>query len=87
MATFATKKTGIRPPITSWEYYVEDKDDWTRYNDLDTGPLKVETKKPGFLWGKLKRGDQQADYLPGLLGGDLVANAPSGWGAGQQYKN
>ena len=74
MATFATKKTGIRPPITSWEYYVEDKDDWERYKDI----LKVETKKPGFLWVKLKGG---------LLGGDLVANAPSGWGAGQTYKN
>ena len=34
MATFATKKTGVRPPITSWEYYIEDKEDWERYKNI-----------------------------------------------------
>ena len=56
MATFSARKTGVRPPITSWEYYVEDKDDWVRYNKI---PLKVETKTPGYLWIKAGKGSNE----------------------------
>ena len=36
MATFSQRKTGTT--MTSWEYYVQDKEDWGRYKDT----LKVE---------------------------------------------
>ena len=70
MATFAAKKTGVRPPITSWEYYIEDKEDWERYNKLTTGPLKVETKKPGYLW--VKSGKDYVESSSQYKNGDNV---------------
>ena len=33
MATMSTPKTG-QPGTTSWEYYIEDKVDWIRYQDV-----------------------------------------------------
>ena len=72
MATFATKKTGVRPPITSWEYYVEDKEDWERYKDI----LKVETKTPGFLW--IKSGGDYVETGPRYKNGDKVTLLDNG---------
>ena len=50
MATFSQRKTGTT--MTSWEYYVQDKEDWERYKNT----LKVEftTKNQPILFKDTK---------------------------------
>jgi hypothetical protein len=59
MANFSVPKTGIVPKTTSWEYYIEHKEDWERYKTI----LKVETKKSDSLWIKYKKDFIQSGEL------------------------